>query len=204
MESPAGPSQRGVATVEAVNYDRAMPHEGQEIVNPQTGQRMQFVAISSEELRVESIHPPTDAREPEHIHPHQQSGGEVTSGSLMFEVDGKPRRVAAGESIAIPAHTPHRFWNESGQEARSVQFFRPALEIAGFFETYFELARRGELSDDGSIPLLRVAAVAPRFGKEIRLTRPPWAVVRAVSAALGPISRIRGVQGQLEYGPSHQ
>jgi quercetin dioxygenase-like cupin family protein len=187
-----------------MNYDRAVPHEGQEIVNPHTGQRMRFVALRPEELRIENLHPATDAREPEHIHPQQQSGGEVTSGSLTFEVDGKERALAAGESIAIPANTPHRFWNESGQEARSVQFFRPALEIAAFFETYFELARRGELSDDGSIPLLRVAAMTPRFGKEIRLTRPPWAVVRALSAALGPIARIRGVQGQLEYGSLHQ
>jgi quercetin dioxygenase-like cupin family protein len=204
MERPAGPKPTGSRVEEAVNYDRAMPREGQEIVNPQTGQRMRFVAIRPEELRIENVHPPTDAREPEHVHPQQQSGGEVTSGSLMFEVDGEPRRVAAGESIEIPANTPHRFWNESGQEARSVQFFRPALDIAAFFETYFELARRGELSDDGNIPLLRVAAMAPRFGKEIRLTRPPWVVLRALSAALGPIARIRGVEDQLPYGSSLQ
>jgi hypothetical protein len=53
-----------------------------------------------------------------------------------------------------------------------VQFFRPALGIAGFFETYFELVRRGELKEGGDIPLLRVVAMVPEFRDEVRLTRP--------------------------------
>lgn len=177
-----------------------MPREGQEIVNPRTGQRMRFVQMRDDELRIESVNPPTDEREPEHVHPKQESGADVRSGSLVFEVDGKPRRVGPGESITIPANTPHRFWNESEDQAQSVQIFRPALGIAAFFETYFELARRGQLKAGGDIPLLQVAAMVPVFPDEIRLTRPPWPIVRAISALLGPIARLRGYRGQLEYG----
>ena len=161
---------------------------------------MRFAAIRPEELRIESVNPPTDEREPQHVHPRQESGAEVTSGSLVFDVDGRTRRVGEGESITIPANTPHRFWNESGREARSLQFFRPALDIAAFFETYFELGRREELKDGGNVALLRVAAMAPEFRDEIRLTSPPWWLVRTLSTLLGPVARARGVAGRLEYG----
>ena len=80
---------------------------------------------------------------------------------------------------------------ESEEEARSVQFFRPALDIAAFFETYFELARRGQLREGGDVPLIRVAVMVPEFRDEIRLTRPPWSVVRAMSALLRPAARLR-------------
>ena len=81
-----------------------------------------------------------------------------------------------------------------------MQFFRPALNIAAFFETYFELARRGELTEGGDIPLLQVAAMVPEFRDEIRLTRPPWPVVRAMGTVLGPVARWRGYRSRLEYG----
>ncbi|MDX6607040.1 MAG: hypothetical protein QOD14_1580 [Solirubrobacterales bacterium] len=177
-----------------------MPREGQEIVNPRTGQRMRFVQMRDDELRIDSVNPPTDEREPEHVHPKQESGAEVRTGSLVFEIDGKSRRVGPGESITIPANTRHRFWNESEEPAQSVQIFRPALEIAAFFETYFELARRGRLKEGGDVPLLQVAAMVPVFRDEIRLTNPPWPIVRVVSALLGPIARRRGYRGRLEYG----
>ena len=177
-----------------------MPHEGQEIVNPRTGQRMRFTQIREDELRIESVNPSTGEREPEHVHPKQESGAEVRSGSLVFEIDGERKPVGSGESIVIPPNTAHRFWNESEEEAHSVQFFRPARDIAAFFETYFELARRGELKAGGDIPLLRVAAMVPEFRDEIRLTRPPWPVVRAVAALLRPIARMRGYRGRLSYG----
>jgi hypothetical protein len=161
---------------------------------------MRFVSIDDDELRIESINPPTDEREPEHVHPRQESGAEVRSGSLVFEVDGQTKRVGPGEAITIPPNTPHRFWNESEEAAHSVQLFRPALDIAAFFETYFELARRDELGESGDVPLLRVAAMVPEFREEIRLTRPPWPVVRAMAALLRPVARLRGLQGRLEYG----
>jgi len=177
-----------------------VPHEGQEIVNRRTGQRMRFVRLREQELVIESVNPPSDEREPEHVHPEQESGAEVHAGALIFEVGGEARRVGPRESISIPAGTPHRFWNESDKDARSTQFFRPALDIAAFFETYFELARRDALTDKGDLPLLQVAVMVPEFAREIRLTSPPWPVVRATAALLGPVARMRGHKGRLAFG----
>ena len=76
-------------------------------------------------------------------------------------------------------------------------FFRPALDIASFFETLFALGQRGELTESGAPSLLQTAVMVPEFGNEIRLTTPPWPVVRALCAVLRPIARRRGYTARL-------
>src|SRR5215207_2613272 len=114
---------------------------GDEIVNPRTGQRMVFLKTGTETggelLRIDSYNPPSPPLEPEHVHPLQESGAEVISGSLRFRVGGKEQSVKTEQSIIIPANTPHHFWNDGEEEvAHSVQWFKPALKIDRFFETY--------------------------------------------------------------------
>ena len=110
-----------------------MAKAGDQIVNPRTGQRMKFLKTgqdtNNELLQIECFSPPGGVKEPEHIHPFQDSRTEILSGSLLFMVTGKERRVnaGAGEVISIPRNVPHFFWNGSDQEAHYIQEFRPAL-----------------------------------------------------------------------------
>ncbi len=173
-----------------------MPYEGQTFTNARTGQQMTFVELG-ERLRIRSVHPPGPAREPEHVHPNQESGAEVTAGSLVFVVDGETRRVGAGERITIPAGVPHRFYNDRQEKARSEQWFSPALGIAAFFETYAALAEQDALDDKGMPHAMQLAVMIPVFGDEIRVTRPPWSVQRAFAALLGPVARRRGHRARL-------
>ncbi len=175
-----------------------MAHEGQQISNPRTGQRMTFVELRDEQLRIDSVNPPTAEREPVHVHPKQESGAEVVSGSLVFEVAGEQRRLVAGETISVPVNTPHRFWNDGNEDAHSIQFFRPALDIASFFETMFALAAQDKLDAKGMPRPLQLAVMVPEFGSEIRPASPPWPVLRALTAVLGPIARLRGYRGRVK------
>jgi quercetin dioxygenase-like cupin family protein len=168
-----------------------------EIFNPWTGQRMTFTEISPELLVIETVNPATDAREPLHVHPRQVSGGEIRSGSLVFEVDGVERRLGPGESIEIPAGTPHRFWNDGTDDAHAVQFFRPALDSVAFFETLFALARDGALDAKGMPKPLQLALMVPEFSEEIRPVSPPWPVLRAASMLLGPLARRLGYRARV-------
>jgi hypothetical protein len=162
---------------------------------------MRFIELRDELLRIDSVNPSTSAeREPKHIHPRQASGAEVRSGALVFEVDGEERRVGPGESISIPAGTPHRFWNQGEEDAHSIQFFEPALEIAAFFETFFALAQQGKLDDKGMPAPLQLALLVPEFEDEIRTVSPPWPVLRALSTLLGPLARARGYRGRISAG----
>jgi quercetin dioxygenase-like cupin family protein len=173
-----------------------MAQSGQEIANPRTGQRMLFLKTAGETggalLSMQTTNPPTGEFEPVHVHPLQESSAKVLSGRLHFVMRGKSRIVGPGEAVTIPAGAPHHFCNDGGEDAVAIQEFRPALRTAEFFETYFELARRGELDDEGRPSLMRFAVLGPAFADEIRLASPPWPLQRLAFALLGPLARARG------------
>lgn len=168
----------------------------EEIHNRRTGQRMRFVQTAADTdgalLQIETVNPPSDVPEPEHVHPRQESRASVLSGTLCFLIDGVERRLAAGDSITIPAGTPHHFVNDGEDEAVAIQEFRPALRTQEMFVTLFDLAARGEVNERGMPSLLTLAQVGPRFADEIRVASPPWAVQRLAFALLAPIARLRG------------
>jgi mannose-6-phosphate isomerase-like protein (cupin superfamily) len=168
-------------------------HQGQVIFNPRTGQKMTFVELTEDVLRIDTVNPPTVAeREPLHTHPRQESGAEVARGELVFEVEGERQTVGPGESVTIPAGAVHRFWNEGHEDADSIQTFRPALKTATFFELLFQLAAEDKLDAKGLPHLLQLAVMVPEFGEEIRPATPPWPVLRVLTALLGPIAKARG------------
>lgn len=185
-----------------------MAKAGDEIVNPRTGQRMVFLKTGTETggelVQIDTHNPPTGVAEPKHVHPFQESGAEVLSGSLRFHVDGEERSVKAGESITIPANTPHNFWNDGDEEAHFIGWFRPALKIDRFFEMLFGLAQDGKLNEKGLPSLWQMAVSVPYFGDEIRLTSPPWAVQRAVFAVLAPVGRLLGYRAMYPYPRAKQ
>ena len=154
-------------------------------------------ALWPELAQMDTFNPPTGV--PEHVHPFQESGAEVISGSLRFRVGGEERSVKAGESITIPASTPHHFWNDGEEEAHSMQWFRPALNIDRFFESYFGLAQDGKLNDNGSPSLFQLAVMVPYFGDEIRMSSPPWNVQRAIFGLLAPFGRLLDYRAQYPY-----
>jgi quercetin dioxygenase-like cupin family protein len=173
-----------------------MEQTNAQIRNPRTGQRMRFLQTAADTdgalLRIESVNPPTGIAEPEHIHPRQQSRATLINGTLRFTVDREERRLSPGDTITIPAGTPHYFLNDGDEDAVSIQEFRPALRTADFFKTLFELAERGKLDQNGMPSLLTLALLGPMYADEIRATSPPWLVQRAAFALLAPIARLRG------------
>ena len=148
-------------------------------------------------LRIETRNPPSAIAEPMHVHPHQETRAELLSGTLRFVVAGRERRLAPGDAITIPAGTPHRFVNDGCTDAVAIQEARPALRLAEFFETYFQLAAQGQLDEHGRPSLLRSAVLGPEFADEIRLVNPSWPIQYVAYKLLTPIARLRG------YRPLH-
>jgi quercetin dioxygenase-like cupin family protein len=174
-----------------------MPHAGETIENPRTGQRMTFLQTGAdtngELLRIQCFSPATGVDEPEHFHPLQQSRAEVVSGTLRFRVRGEIEEIGVGETNTIEAGVPHSFGNYGEEAAHWIAEFRPALRTDAFFERLFELAARNRLNERGMPSLLQLAVSVPAYSQEIRVTRPPWLVQRAVFALLAPIARRRGL-----------
>lgn len=180
-----------------------MARAGDEIFNPRTGQRMVFLETGEEtggrSLWIDTYNPPTGVPEPEHVHPSQESGLEMISGLLRFSVGGEERVVSAGESITIPANTPHYFCNDGEEEAHSMQWFRPSLKTDRFFETLFGLAQDGKLNEEGLPSPLQLAVSGSFFADEVRATSPPWVIQQALFRVLAPVGKLLGYQPEHPY-----
>jgi len=144
-----------------------MIHTGNEIFNPRTGQRMFFRKTGADTngqlLQIECFNTPHGPREPEHIHPIQENRFEIIEGTLSFRIAGSERTAGSGDTIVIPARTPHCFWNSGDTEAHYMQEFRPALRIDAFFETWFSLSQKGRLNAQGIPNLLQTAVLLKSF-----------------------------------------
>ena len=68
----------------------------------------------------------------------------MLEGELRARIGGTEHTVGAGETLAVPAGTPHSMWNPGPGPARAVWQTRPALRTEGFFELVWGLAAGGE------------------------------------------------------------
>jgi PhnB protein len=111
------------------------------LTQPGSGDRL-TVLIGSEEsagarFRFEYLARGVTAAPGNHVHADQEESVEVLSGELRCRVGGEEHRLHAGESIVIPAGTPHAVWNAHPGGCRSVGEFRPARDTEAFFGTFF-------------------------------------------------------------------
>jgi quercetin dioxygenase-like cupin family protein len=173
-----------------------MIKQGDTISNARTGQKMIFLKTGKETngelLEIECFSPPSNSKEPEHVHPRQVNNFRMISGSCVFSVNGREEIIEAGRSISIPPNTKHRFWNSGPAEAHYIQEFRPALHIDEFFETFFALSRDGKLNDKGIPNLFHGSLIMLRHKDEIRVIDPPWPLQIMTYWTLAPFGRIMG------------
>ena len=91
---------------------------------------------------------------------------------------GLPDRAAAARGggrasgSAVPAGTPHRFWNAGDEVAHFVCEVRPALQFESLLETMFALAAEGKTNRKGMPNLLRLAVIANAHFDTVRLPFP--------------------------------
>lgn len=131
-------------------------------LNP--SQTLRVLDSSSGALELESTWAPgtTAKRPPTHWHPRQHERFEVLEGQLTVEVgDESPRALAAGDSLEVPARTPHRMWNEGPATARALWRVSPALRTEDMFR----------FIDAGLTPW-RSGLMLWTFRNEFRLGRP--------------------------------
>jgi quercetin dioxygenase-like cupin family protein len=174
-------------------------HTGQILRNPVTGQDLVFRRTTAdtggEVLEVESVWRSGSTEPVEHYHPAQEERFEVTAGMLAARVGGEKRMLSPGDTLVVPAGTPHAMWNASDGETRAVWETRPALKTERFFETAWGLAEAGKVNKSGVPEPLQLAVLMREYDGEFRLTKPPRAIQRAVFGLLAPIGRLLGRRG---------
>ena len=112
-----------------------MARAGDEIVDPNTGERLIFRKTAKETdgelLQFDWIGKAGWKAGPLHVHPYQEERFEVISGTLGSHVAGVEHIHEAGEVVVAPAGSVHTVWNAGGEEeeVHSLVEFRPALTL---------------------------------------------------------------------------
>lgn len=126
---------------------------------------------------------------PDHVHHFQEERYEVLAGTLDVRVAGDARKLAAGESLAIPAGTPHTFANHSQAEVHFVSEHRPALRFQELMEAWYAPVAAGRLKKANSVRGLMMASmVAERFKPELVFANPLFRVAQRVLATFGRLA----------------
>jgi mannose-6-phosphate isomerase-like protein (cupin superfamily) len=115
-----------------------MAEAGQQIGSP-AGMTLLFVKTGAETdgelLEMEATYSGDGGMPPLHLHPSQAEHFEILEGSMRTIVDGEERVYEAGESLDVPAGTPHQM---GAQEPTRMRWeVRPAMRTAEFFERLY-------------------------------------------------------------------
>jgi quercetin dioxygenase-like cupin family protein len=157
-------------------HNARMAEAGKVLKNPFTGQTLTFrhttAQTAGELLEVESSWAGAGPQPPEHYHPYQEERFEVLEGELRAQVGGAEHVLHAGDTLDLPAGTPHSMWNPGPGRARAVWQTRPALKTEAFFEMVWGLAQGAKANDKGSPSPDEAAAMMREYADEFRLGRP--------------------------------
>ena len=116
--------------------------------NPRVGMRLDGAPPEDPETepwRVILFFAPRFAGPPVHVHPHQDETYEVLSGVLDVFLDGRWRVLGAGETLTVPAGTPHTIRNLHDHEVRLVDVHTPALGFPAFMTALHALVEAGKV-----------------------------------------------------------
>jgi len=133
----------------------------------------------------------------EHVHPYQEERFEVQSGALRFRVRGQERDVETGETVVIPAGTPHVWGNPHDEEVHLIIEFRPALRMEEWLETFFGLQKDGKANPNSGLPNpLQWAVISREYEDEIYLASPPLLVQRVRFGLLALVGKLLGYKAR--------
>jgi quercetin dioxygenase-like cupin family protein len=179
-----------------------MIRTGQTIENPVTGERVVFRQTSAdttgELVIVDVLVEPHGFVAATHIHPSQEERFQVLAGTLEMRVGRETLMARPGDSVVVPAGTPHRFRNAGDRTAHFVCEVRPALQFERLLETMFALAADGKTNRKGMPNPLRLAVIAQAHFDTVRLPFPPVLLQRLGLALGAPLGRLLG------YGPIYE
>jgi quercetin dioxygenase-like cupin family protein len=146
--------------------------------------RLEFLQTTAETdgslLEMRATYAPHSPWPPAHHHPAQEERFQVTDGQLLFRIDGRHRRVTAGQEVVIATGAVHQVRNDTDAPAVAVWQTRPAGRTAEFLCAVHDARTNGALRD--------VARVVHTYGDVFRLDIRPRPVVGAAVAALASIA----------------
>ncbi len=173
-----------------------MAHKHKTIVNPVARQTITFLQTAADTegrlLEMQAVYEAGSREPPLHYHPAQAEDFVIESGEMTVKLNGLTRTYKAGETLHIPANTPHAMWNAGPATAQINWKVRPAMDMENFFEQITGLAADGKTNSMGRPPFLQTALIANRFSGVFRAAKPPFPLQKLIFLAVSPIAYLIG------------
>jgi len=177
-----------------------------DVSDPSSGQRWVFKRTGEEtngELLEAELYISPGGFVRSHVHPTQEETFTGVEGTFVLDIAGETRALGPGETVVIPARTPHGF--RDAKEAAKLQVtVRPALALDDYFRAYLGLSRDGRIRLPASgLPtgLIQIALVMDRYAPEIAAPKIPLGFQRPLWRGLAKLGRKAGRSASFpEYG----
>jgi quercetin dioxygenase-like cupin family protein len=178
-----------------------MAKAGDTIESPLSGARIVFLKTArdtnGELLQIDDVMQGGGRVPIEHVHPYMEERFEVLSGTARLSMRGQERDVGAGETVVVPAGTPHVWGNPNEDEVHVIIEFRPALRQEEWLETFFGLHKDGKANPKSGLPNpLQWAVISREYEDEIYLASPPLWMQRVRFGLLAPIGKLFGYKAR--------
>ncbi len=133
-----------------------------------------------------------------HVHYLQDEAVRVERGRLGYQVLGGPPQFAGpGESVVLPAGTPHKWWNAGDDELHTTGWCRPPGNIEFFLGALFTSTK-----DHGGRPgLFDAAFLTTRYRTEFALLEMPAIVTRLVIPLVYVLGTVLGKYRKFSDAP---
>ncbi len=174
-----------------------MAEIGKTIAHPLTGERVTFLDVRDDMLKLRIEMAPGGFLPRPHTHPRSEERFEVTAGRVQINESGRLRSLDVGEIVVVPRGAGHVWGNPFDEPATVVVDLCPAYQMATFFETWFGLARDGKVNTRTQMPsLLQTVIIAHDFRDGIGFPGVAGVAARGLFAALAPLARARGYRSR--------
>jgi uncharacterized protein YndB with AHSA1/START domain len=120
----------------------------------------------------------------EHVHVGATERHEVIEGAMNLKLNGVDHILCPGQSMEVPAGTPHTQLPHGDGDGRVRVTLRPGGITGEFLERLAELSASGGFNRFGYPKLVPGAEIIRDFGDEAHASNPPVPVQRAFSRAV--------------------
>jgi len=123
---------------------------------------------------------------PMHIHPEQEEVFTVQSGVIEVFAHGRWQRLAAGQSVTVPAGMVDSLRNRSGAEVRFTFVLRPALDFDDLLQALARAVHAGEFRGGRTLRgMVRMTMAQMRYPRNTVYCNPLLRYLIRASSALG-------------------
>jgi mannose-6-phosphate isomerase-like protein (cupin superfamily) len=178
-----------------------MAKAGDTLESPPTGARIRFLKTARDTngqlLQIDDVMKGGGRVAIEHVHPYIEERFEILSGTARLSMRGQERDVGAGETVVVPAGTPHVWGNPHEDEVYLLIEFRLALRMEEWFESFFGLQKDGKVNPNSGLPNpLQWAVISREYEDELYLASPPLLVQRVRFGLLALIGKLVGYKAR--------